>query len=105
MPSYPEDLNALQGYIRSEPYSNTYNPRWRNHPNFAWSSQKPSLGPNLTKPNTYGQPSRYTQPRTYQPQPTQENQPSDLSLVLKEMQEMNLRHKEEINQLRIELTG
>ena len=100
MPSYPEDVNALQGYTRNELYSNTYNPGWHNHPNFAWSSQKPTQGPNLTKPNTYGQPSRYTQPRTYQPQSTQETQPSNLSLVLQEMREMNLRHKEEENQLR-----
>ena len=105
MTSYSEDVNALQGYSRNEPYSNTYNPGWHNHPNFAWSSQKLSQGPNLMKPNTYGQPSRYTQPCTYQPQPTQENQPTDLSLVLKEMREMNLRHKEEMNQLRIDLMG
>ena len=24
---------------QGNPYSNTYNPRWRNHPKFSWSSQ------------------------------------------------------------------
>ncbi|KAJ9128494.1 hypothetical protein P3X46_034954 [Hevea brasiliensis] len=24
----------------NNPYSNTYNPRWRNHPNFSWSNQQ-----------------------------------------------------------------
>ena len=24
-------------YERNDPYSQTYNPRWRNHPNFSWS--------------------------------------------------------------------
>ncbi|CAL9011037.1 unnamed protein product [Prunus brigantina] len=25
---------------RNDPYSNTYNPGWRNHPNFSWSNQR-----------------------------------------------------------------
>ncbi|CAB4280604.1 unnamed protein product [Prunus armeniaca] len=25
---------------RNDPYSNTYNPRWRNHSNFSWSNQQ-----------------------------------------------------------------
>ena len=36
-----EQLNALNNFQRSQgnPYSNTYNPGWRNHPNFSWSNQ------------------------------------------------------------------
>ncbi|CAA0836839.1 Unknown protein, partial [Striga hermonthica] len=35
------NANALQGYQNrpvNDPYSNTYNPGWRNHPNFSWSN-------------------------------------------------------------------
>ena len=36
-----EQLNALNNFQRNQgnPYSNTYNPGWRNHPNFSWSNQ------------------------------------------------------------------
>ena len=37
-----EQLNALNnfnGRPQANPYSNTYNPGWRNHPNFSWSNQ------------------------------------------------------------------
>ena len=32
-----EQVNALQGYSKpsNDPFSNTYNPGWRNHPNFS----------------------------------------------------------------------
>ena len=29
-------MNANQPRQHFDPYSNTYNPRWRNHPNFSW---------------------------------------------------------------------
>ena len=38
--SYPDQANAI-GVMRKasnyNPYSNMYNPRWRDHPNFSWS--------------------------------------------------------------------
>ena len=36
-----EQLNALNNFQRNQwnPYSNTYNSGWRNHPNFSWSNQ------------------------------------------------------------------
>ncbi|KAI5683162.1 hypothetical protein M9H77_04390 [Catharanthus roseus] len=35
-----EQVNAAQGFHRqNDPYSNTYNPGWRNHPNFSWRQQ------------------------------------------------------------------
>jgi len=35
-----EQVNATQGFPPSNnPYSNTYNHGWRNHPNFSWRSQ------------------------------------------------------------------
>lgn len=36
-----EQANFVSNYQRqSNPYSNTYNPRWRNHPNFSWSNSQ-----------------------------------------------------------------
>ncbi|XP_026378156.1 uncharacterized protein LOC113272548 [Papaver somniferum] len=32
-----EQANALYHKQENNPYSHTYNPRWRNHPNFSWS--------------------------------------------------------------------
>ncbi|CAA0816701.1 Unknown protein, partial [Striga hermonthica] len=37
----PADANALQGYQNrsvNDPFSNTYKPGWRNHPNFSWAN-------------------------------------------------------------------
>ncbi|KAI5682163.1 hypothetical protein M9H77_03391 [Catharanthus roseus] len=35
-----EQIIAAQGFRRqNDPYSNTYNPGWRNHPNFFWRQQ------------------------------------------------------------------
>ena len=38
--SYPNEANVI-GIMRKpsnyNPYANTYNPRWRDHPNFSWS--------------------------------------------------------------------
>ena len=50
-PSYPsmlgytvdnsEQVNAMNEYGRiHNPFSNTYNPGWRNHPNFSWSQNQ-----------------------------------------------------------------
>ena len=35
MPSQSEQARYI-GNQRNEPFSNTYNPGWRNHPNFSW---------------------------------------------------------------------
>jgi hypothetical protein len=44
-----EDLN----YVANNPYSNTYNPGWKNHPNFSYRNQSnvqnPIKNPRLTK--------------------------------------------------------
>ena len=44
---YLEQVNALHQFKKTQnnPYSNTYNPRWRNHPNFSWSQGSHQGGP------------------------------------------------------------
>ena len=42
MCSSSEQVQYLNNYNRppqNNPYSNTYNPGWRNHPNFGWKDQ------------------------------------------------------------------
>ncbi|GAA0172981.1 hypothetical protein LIER_26695 [Lithospermum erythrorhizon] len=42
-PSSQEQVNVMNGYnprMRNDPYSNTYNPGWKNHPNFAWKNNE-----------------------------------------------------------------
>ena len=41
-----EEANAVSGNYgaNNNPYSNTYNPGWRNHPNFSWRNNQPQLG-------------------------------------------------------------
>ena len=36
-----EQVQAAQGFTKPnfDPYSNTYNPGWRQHPNFSWKGQ------------------------------------------------------------------
>ena len=45
-----EQLNAAQGFSKpgNDPFSNTFNPGWRNHPNFSWKS--PGQGPPFPQP-------------------------------------------------------
>ncbi|XP_050207484.1 uncharacterized protein LOC126656903 [Mercurialis annua] len=52
---------------RNDPYSNTYNPGWRNHPNFSWRDG------NNTKPQG---PPGFQQNRAAPPPPQQEKKPS-----------------------------
>ena len=35
----------------NNPYAPTYNPGWRNHPNFSWSHSPNAGGPNFNQPN------------------------------------------------------
>jgi hypothetical protein len=44
----PEQVNAAFSRPVNDPYSNSYNPGWRNQPNFLWRAQAPgNLGPSL----------------------------------------------------------
>ena len=57
-----EQVQAAQGYVRppNNPFSSTYNPGWRNHPNFSWknpqssmqmpTSSQPARQPSFTQP-------------------------------------------------------
>ena len=48
------------------PYGNTYNPKWRNHPNLAWRPNPPPYVPPGAKPQ-FGSPSQSQQPPSSSP--------------------------------------
>ncbi|KAH7655814.1 S-adenosyl-L-methionine-dependent methyltransferase protein [Dioscorea alata] len=47
--------NNYRGQGQDNPYSGTYNPGWRNHPNFSWSNQGQSQQKNNTPPGFQNQ--------------------------------------------------
>ena len=78
-PSFIEEqVQAAQGVSHPsfDPYSNTYNPGWKQHPNFSWkgqSSQAPLANPtqDALKPHVNNQsyPSQFKNQGNYQAQP------------------------------------
>ena len=76
----------------NDPYSNTYNPGWRNHPNFSWKPQpvtnSSSIRPNYQEPNVRSMP--YSQYPSI-PQPPPNNHPTFEDKVLQALKglEMN----------------
>ncbi|XP_062075251.1 uncharacterized protein LOC133779290, partial [Humulus lupulus] len=43
--AFSEEANALHSYGKpnDSPFSSTYNPNWRNHPNFSWRQNQPQM--------------------------------------------------------------
>ncbi|XP_057802812.1 uncharacterized protein LOC131018106 [Salvia miltiorrhiza] len=53
-----QEMNA-QRQRRNDPFSNTYNPGWRNHPNFRWRQQEPGMyAPNPLQVGQYAHTAR-----------------------------------------------
>ncbi|XP_060974176.1 uncharacterized protein LOC133039325 [Cannabis sativa] len=73
--TFSEEANALHSYGKpnDSPFSNTYNPNWRNHPNFSWRQNQPQMNQgnqfNMPNPN-HAQPS---QPYPLQRKPSLED--------------------------------
>ncbi|KAH9763009.1 hypothetical protein KPL70_001028 [Citrus sinensis] len=80
--SYSDQANAI-GVMRKpsnyNPYSNTYNPGWRDHPNFSWSQGFQQNGPTASAPpipqnpqasqppfRPFNQNQNYSQPRPWE---------------------------------------
>ena len=59
---------------QNNPYSNTYNPGWKNHPNFSWKDQQGNV--QKQAPNQYqSQPQQQYRPQQQQPYQHQFHQP------------------------------
>ncbi|KAH9803520.1 hypothetical protein KPL71_001801 [Citrus sinensis] len=70
--AYSEQVHALQSYEKTSnnPYSPTYNPNWRNHPNFSWKQNQPLSnqgGQQLNMPNQQFVPPNQVYPPAQQP--------------------------------------
>ncbi|XP_062075621.1 uncharacterized protein LOC133779716 [Humulus lupulus] len=82
-PSNPASVCYMGNQNRNGPYSNSYNPSWRQHPNFSWSNQgvgpsNPSMPPRPNFPPSYP-------PQAPQQRPQQQTmQSSSLENMLKE---------------------
>ncbi|KAL5572373.1 hypothetical protein UlMin_021970 [Ulmus minor] len=55
--AFSEQSNALHSYGKSSdsPFAPTYNPNWRNHPNFSWRQNQPSMNQSGTQVNMHNQ--------------------------------------------------
>jgi hypothetical protein len=90
-----EQVNAAFARPGNDPYSNTYNPGWRNHPNFSWKGQNAensTSGPhNQAQSNRqpYNSSSTYRPPhKQYQAAPPQRAESTD-ERILNLLGEMN----------------
>ena len=74
-PESTEEVNGLFGQQRQryDPFSNTYNPGWRDHPNLSY--KQPGSQP----------PQQQQQQQQYRAPPQQQSQPSSLENMMKEM--------------------
>jgi len=121
---FPENMNAAYTRPNYNPYSKTYNPGWKNHPNFSWSQSSPEQpGQQLSnqftaqahQPNFHqSQPNfQSTYQHNFQPtyQHQQQNHPdkkmSDLERMIETMSKnqasMMNNHNQAINRLEVQL--
>ncbi|KAI5335535.1 hypothetical protein L3X38_025668 [Prunus dulcis] len=85
-----QGVNEFNGRPRNDPYSNTYNPGWRQHPNFSWSNSHNTMGTsNSSKP--------FQQP--YQTPPTQHEDPSIKEILSQLLKKLD-RYEQEVASLK-----
>ncbi|KAI3698001.1 hypothetical protein L6452_31110 [Arctium lappa] len=64
-PGNPASVNYVGNHSRNSPFSPTYNPNWRNHPNFSWSGNQ-----GLQPPGVHQVPNRPPNPPGIQQGPS-----------------------------------
>ncbi|KAK9911904.1 hypothetical protein M0R45_035784 [Rubus argutus] len=87
-----EQANALGGFQgqqrpRNDPFSNTYNEGWRNHPNFRWRDNDNIQQPMVNRPPGFNQPRPQTVYQQAPQQPTPKMKQS-LQILQKQMGEV-----------------
>ena len=85
---YEEQCNALGAY--NKPFSNTYNPGWRNHPNFSWrdSNQAQPLGGQWRSEQQQQPPKAYSAPQ-YSAQPQRSSLENTLQAFMEAQNKTN----------------
>ena len=88
---FPENINAACARPNYNLYSKTYNPVWRNHPNFSWSQSGPEQ-PRQQLPHQYTAQSH--QPNFHQSQPNfQSNYQNNFKPTYQQQQQNHLDKK------------
>ena len=92
--AYDEQCNALGVYRKPySPYSETYNPGWRNHPNFSWKNENQQQNPPP-------QPRNFNAPQYHNPPPQPRNSLEDtLQIFIEAQGKTNHRFESLINQV------
>ena len=88
-----EQVQAINYLRQNNPYSNTYNPGWKNHPNFSWKDQQGNIqnqGPPQQQPPY--QPQYQSQQQPYQQQIPKK---ADWEIAIEKMATQNMQFQEE----------
>jgi hypothetical protein len=88
---------------KNNPYSNTYNAGWRNHPNFSWSNNQNVQNPqgqqrNFQQGNNYQAPPQVVQPN---PEPKKNDLESALLQFMTAQQQSNTQTSQAIQKLEV----
>ncbi|XP_060968333.1 uncharacterized protein LOC115720448 [Cannabis sativa] len=96
---YEEQCNALGTY--NKPFSNTYNPGWRNHPNFSWKdpNQAQSSGGQWRNEHQ-NQPSKAQPPPQYNSPPQRSSLKNTVQSFMEEQTKINRQMMEEIKEMK-----
>ncbi|MED6202225.1 hypothetical protein PIB30_103178 [Stylosanthes scabra] len=80
-----EQVNYMGNQPRppqNDPYSNTYNPGWRNHPNFSWGGNQGQRSNNNRQQQPFQQPPPPVPP---QQKPSSSTPPSSIEAALEKL--------------------
>ena len=81
----PQQIEDIKFLNQNNPYSNTYNPGWKNHPNFAWKDQRGNV-----QQQAQGQ-----YQNQYQQQQQQVPKKADWEIAIEKMAAQNMQFEEE----------
>jgi hypothetical protein len=88
---------------KNNPYSNTYNPGWRNHPNFSWSSNQNVQNPQGQQRNFQPSTSYQAPPHVVQPNP--ESKKNDLEGAILQFMTAQQQTKTQTSQANSKIRG
>ncbi|KAL4306701.1 hypothetical protein AHAS_Ahas16G0204600 [Arachis hypogaea] len=91
----PENPAIAEVNYLGEPYGNTYNSTWRNHPNFSWKDQKPQQGFNNGGRNRFSNSKPFPSSTQQQTENSEQNA-SNLANLVSDLSEATVSFMNEI---------
>ena len=85
----PENPAIAEVNYLGEPYGNTYNSTWKNHPNFSWKDQKPQQGFNNGGRNRFSNSQPFPSSTQQQTENSEQN-PSSLANIVSDLSKATL---------------